>query len=48
MDGTCKRDSSPGCRIHRRQGGTGGRMVSECNEQYFQYHGKEDQGLHQM
>jgi len=48
MDGTSKEGSSADCRMNRRQGRTGGRMVSGSNEQCSQCHGKEDQDLPQI
>jgi len=48
MEGASEGESPPECRVHRRQGGTGGRMVSRGNEQRSQLHSKEDQDLCQI
>ena len=48
MDGAREGESSPQCGVHRRRGGTGGRMVSRSNEQHSQLHSNEDQDLRQI
>ena len=48
LDRTCKGEGWPGCKVHRRQGRAGGRMVSGSNEQRSQCYSKEDQHPHQI
>jgi len=48
IDGTSEGKSSPECRVHRRQGVTGGRMVSRSNEQHSRLHSREDQDLREI
>jgi hypothetical protein len=45
MGGTSRGESSSGCRIHRRRGGTGSGIVSRNNELHSEHHRKEDQDL---
>jgi len=45
MDGIREGESSTRCRVHRGQGGAGGRMVSVSNEQRSRCHSKENQEL---
>jgi len=40
--------SSPGCRVYRRRGGAGGRMVLETNVHRSRCHGKGNQDLCQI
>ena len=45
VGGTSEGESPSAGRMHKRQGGTGGCMLSGSNEQHSQRHGKGDQDL---
>jgi hypothetical protein len=48
LEGISEEEGSPEYRVHSRQDGARGRMVSGSNEQRLQRRSKEDQKVHQI